>query len=209
MVSQKRGAACFWIDETEVTVGEYGEFAAKTAPYQSGTCQGKPDFNPDASCLSSLGFVPAPGQPVVCVDWCDADAYCTYAGKRLCGGEYAKPGDAANSEWFSACSGNGAQNYPYGKTYVGGTCQDSCQATCETVVAGADTACVSPCGAYDLSGNVAEWVNECNGDISCNVRGGAKTDGQANVTCEAAQQVDKRSVTNAKFRGFRCCGDPS
>ena len=65
---------------------------------------------------------------MVCVDWCDARAYCAGVRKRLCGKigrgtnattDYA---NAATSEWYRACSSSGVNAYPYGNTRDASAC---------------------------------------------------------------------------------------
>jgi hypothetical protein len=58
------------------------------------------------------------GPMQVCVDWCDAHAYCKPVGKRLCGkigggpNLYADYASASSSEWYRACSSGGSFTYP-------------------------------------------------------------------------------------------------
>ena len=121
------GAQC--VDSTEVTNAHYAQFLAAKVTPQSTTkspahCSWNTTFTP------SQGW-PATGKdayPVVYVDWCDALAYCQWAGKRLCGavgggalpyGDYA---DANKSQWLYACSGKGTKKYPYGDIYDGKAC---------------------------------------------------------------------------------------
>jgi Sulfatase-modifying factor enzyme 1 len=54
-------------------------------------CAWNTSFQPESSgsdCLNVwliFDLVNAPANPVACVDWCDAFAYCRSIGKRLCG----------------------------------------------------------------------------------------------------------------------------
>lgn len=71
----------YCVDSTEVTGRQYLEFLAAKA----GDTSGQP-----VDCSWNTTFEPAadidPNEyPVAFVDWCDALAYCTWAGKRLCG----------------------------------------------------------------------------------------------------------------------------
>jgi formylglycine-generating enzyme required for sulfatase activity len=161
------------------------------------------------------------------VDWCDAAAFCRYAGKRLCGriGGGATPGeqcnDAAVDEWTAACSGGGVYMYPYGDTYEPTACWGSisCDTSgCRPVDVGSLQACQSAVypGVYDMSGNVVEWTDGCRprantAVLECPQRGGYMLSSKTELSCMGTLQVGlcayaKLDNYNIGI-GFRCCAD--
>jgi formylglycine-generating enzyme required for sulfatase activity len=159
------------------TSGQSDQFCAKNNHtygfiYATDATPGCPQgvFTPDST----------PDIPVGCVDWCDAAAYCQWAGKRLCGKVGGGPVDlkdgpaSSGSEWYYACSQGGKTAYPYGNTYTKGTCYDGDPDAIGGKVA--DSMCHGNSSPFDsildLSGNLAEWENSCD-DIHCRLRGGS------------------------------------
>ncbi len=206
--------AGFSIDSTEVTRAQYAAWlATKPTGGQPPECSWNNDFTP--------GCDWPPGDkgdhPVVCVDWCDANAYCQGVGKRLCGAIGGGPevdgeaSDASKSEWFNACSSAGAHPYPYGDTYDETLCvgahhdldgPDAVQHDgCQSSVPGFE-------GVFDLSGNVSEWVNSC-GDSAdgrkCAERGGDFALEGAGLDCRSV--LYDSPTFRAQMIGFRCCAD--
>lgn len=215
--SARVGAYC--IDRTEITNAKYQAFLTAKA----GDAGGQP-----AVCAWNASYTPStwpPGAalehvPVVFVDWCDAYAYCAWAGKRLCGAPGGGPAaflgyaDASASEWFAACShaGDGQHAYPYGNAYAPAACNGIDANDAGTLE---DAASFPGCaggfpGVYDMSGNAREWEDACDlGDGAapeadlCRTRGGAAVDGVGALACAAPSAL--RRSGNSGHTGFRCC----
>ncbi|GAC1550602.1 MAG: hypothetical protein NVS3B10_13530 [Polyangiales bacterium] len=235
------GAFC--IDLTEVPLADYRAWLA-TSPSTSGQpseCAANLDFAPHAGAGTEcdLAVHPEvntdPARPVVCVDWCDARAFCLAHGKHLCGRVGGgRDGfvtdtdnvlnDADRSEWYAACVGPDRGAYPYGPSYVKGTCFDD-PAQLAPVAVGSLPLCHgkggTPWGAvFDLSGNVAEWTDSCllhtGGGVgeleACSVRGGWWKDSRPTLPFECAAKTDasggltRQRGSADNHVGFRCCG---
>ena len=206
---------CLWVDRTEVTQAQYGEFVTANPPgLRAPYCEWNVDFAPSSSCLETANV--DPGNPAVCVDECDAEAFCVWAGKRLCHGDWSSAGidDPKLSEWFAACSTDGMNDYPYGDEHEAGVCNDSkrpasgcATGNCELTEAGTLTACKTSYGAFDLTGNAAEWVDECDSTIGeddqCRSRGGGVDNDPGSAICRVVGNR-ARSFTGHSL-GFRCC----
>jgi formylglycine-generating enzyme required for sulfatase activity len=210
------GGKCFWIDKREVTASDYAAFLASSAAKDhSGPCAQKSSFDPDPACVAQIVTKgDAQKAPRTCVDWCDAQAYCAWAGKRLCGGVdtlvYGKGSDPADSLWYAACSGAGTSVYPYPGQFVGSNCNTLESSNAALVPVSSVSGCVTPTGISDLSGNAQEWVDECNATIGptdqCHVRGGSYVSGSSAAECGTVE-TRMRGFTSETV-GFRCCGDP-
>jgi len=200
----------YTIDSTEISNAQYGQFVDvgfNQSFYDAlpAGCEFKDDFTP-----SVWPVDPPPDLPVVGVDWCDAYAYCEWAGKELCGAIGGGPADVGDvgdwnaSQWFRACTQSGIKEYPYGVLY------DS--DACNTIDAGfeqrTDVGSLPDCeggypGIYDMSGNVWEWTNACNDQDDCRRRGGSYFS-DANTTRCFIDSLRARDFRNNN-QGFRCC----
>ena len=154
----------FYMDVYEVTNAQYREFVKATGhrePEGYGIVDGKSpkvqiDFNPWKDSRFN-----SPQQPVVCVSWEDAMAYCEWAGKRL----------PTEAEWEKAARGGlVGRKYPWGDEEPDGTrcnfadkntdfdwsdknVDDGYQYT-----APVGSFASNGYGLYDMAGNVWEWV---------------------------------------------------
>ena len=209
----------FSIDMTEVTQDQYDGWLSTNPKLPTST---------DANCSwnttyaeQGVGFTgtDAAHHPVVYVDWCDAYAYCSSVGKRLCGAmaggsnAFENYNDPTTSQWDSACSSGGGYVYPYGNTYQPTYCDgyDFSTTTHETVVVGSLPNCVTLTGGfgvYDLIGDVSEWEDSCDTTgqfANCRVRGcSINCDPRSlYVGCGLSDYFGRNVVRNDV--GFRCC----
>jgi formylglycine-generating enzyme len=213
----------FHIDSTEVTQAQFAAFVA-TSPslaFLPASCAYKTAFGPSAACAASLS-TDNPDQPVVCVDWCDAAAYCAWARKRLCGhvgggalvfSDYTV---ASASQWQQACTSNGSHAYPYGDAYSAGSCNiaDADGGFSSLGNVKSTSGCHAPSApwnqVYDLSGNAAEWEDSCNATTGpndfCRARGGSYFSSPDQSRCGADFSAPRN--TTSPTIGFRCCSNP-
>jgi sulfatase modifying factor 1 len=180
-------AACFWIDQTEVTVEQYvtwRDSAPEFDDWDPDRCPWKatgasdPVENPEDECRLSIDSSEADPfatqKPIRCVDWCDAEAFCRSAGEALChdsnaGGAFEPEGSWP--EWRLACTNSYATAFPWGDEPPPGQlcnvdqealgCGAAGSNVCGPSLVGQFEDCRSDRGAADLIGNVAEWVFMC------------------------------------------------
>ena len=129
--------SAFWIDKTEVTVGQYkvcrsaGVCTEPTLPGGQEFWESTKDGNNDSL-------------PVQHVSWDQAQSYCLWVGKRL----------PTEAEWEFAARGTQGRYFPWGDkpdATVKGT-------PAEIKPVGTTPGDATPSGVFDLGGNVPEWV---------------------------------------------------
>jgi formylglycine-generating enzyme required for sulfatase activity len=215
------------IDATEVTRAQYTAWldTLPSTAQQTPACAGNTDYQPGATCMALASVCKGSecgNHPQVCIDLCDAVAYCAAVGKHLCGGiggsvlgSSQAMNDAKQSEWFNVCSSGGVNDYTHGSSYSGylatAPCNDYFAGKTTTVPVGSMIRCQSPdpgyAGVFDMTGNVWEWEDNCamslGGTESCHPRGYPFGQGAAAPMCRQSTSV-VRSAQSATI-GFRCC----
>ncbi|MCA9600281.1 MAG: SUMF1/EgtB/PvdO family nonheme iron enzyme [Myxococcales bacterium] len=204
----------FCIDKHEVTIGQYDGWLNNDPSLQDQPAECS--WNADYDRGNSLACLGTANQPVRCVDWCDAYAYCKGQGKRLCGrrgtgasNDYADYKDPQRSEWYAACSNEAQNTFPYGDTYGPNTCNGKDHLLPPGPVGvGTMSGCVGGViGLFDMSGNVAEWEDSCNaqngsGD-DCRVRGGSYNADESILRCDNGLSSPRNN--KPPVIGIRCC----
>ena len=196
----------YYIDQFEVTTSRYATFFQEKK-------RDPPQYWPE-------NVLKVHGQkPVVGVTWDDANAYCEWAGKRL----------PTEAEWEKAARGTDGHLYPWGeeppneKLANFNHCCDFKDYGVLTDVGSFESG-KSPYGAYDMAGNVWEWVADWYDNTLYQQRGKAKKPvqnphgpekGEFRVLRGGSWLIDARSLRTS-FRywnipslrfivnGFRC-----
>lgn len=186
----------FWIDETEVTRGQW------QACVDAGVCRTR-----ETNQYSERDL-----QPVNNVSWYDAVTFCEWRGARL----------PMEREWEYAAAGPDGLVYPWGDTFNGELVVYSGNSGNQTADVGSRSGGVSWVGALDLSGNVWEWVSskylpypyalgdgreDLTGDDTRVLRGGSFVN-FVDVNLRAAIRLRNYPAFENNFNGFRCARSP-
>ena len=158
----------FLIDRTEVSNEAFGAFVAdggyRNPTYWPDSLWVDGQLLPRAAALAQLvdrtglpgprhwsgGTFPAdrPGHPVTGVTWYEAQAYARWAGKAL----------PTLAQWWRAALGDTDQPYPWGGDHTTLDARSNFSMTATSDVR-AHPSGASPFGAFDMAGNVREWLD--------------------------------------------------
>ncbi|MBI2471168.1 MAG: SUMF1/EgtB/PvdO family nonheme iron enzyme [Planctomycetes bacterium] len=135
----------FEIDCYEVTNAQYWEFLEylKKTNDHSKCFKGEPSNKDHTPRFWDNEYYNAPDYPVARIDWYDAYAYASWAGKRL----------PTEAEWEKAARGLDGRNFPWGNEWDTARCNLSG----EPKPVGSVAAGKSVYGCYDMAGSVYEW----------------------------------------------------
>ncbi len=146
-------------------------------------------------------------RPWTGASWVEAQAACAAAGMSLC----------TAAQWRAACAGPDGAELPYGAEPAADACNGAdhpdsgCdQGACEPRPGGALARCVSPQGAYDMSGNLWEWTADVSPVLGAGFRvtvgGSYRTSGDTlRCTWDDSATSHQPEATEADDLGFRCC----
>jgi sulfatase-modifying factor enzyme 1/PEGA domain-containing protein len=134
----------FYLDSHEVTNRQYAYFISATG------------HRPPKHWRDGAFVAGEENLPVVNVSYEDAQRFASWAGKRL----------PTEREWECAAFGGKEKKYPWGDSFRPGGASVWSEGLGGPAPVGDFPEDVSPCGVYDMVGNVSEWVDAWTGGES-------------------------------------------
>ena len=134
----------YWIDKTPVTNAMFAKFVQETG-YQTEGEKAKDHYT-----WRSRAGRGRDNHPVVYVSWHDANAYASWAGRRL----------PTEAEWEKAAGGTDGRKWPWGNYPPTKKLCNFGMNVKDTTPVGAYPAGASPYGVLDMAGHVWEWCND-------------------------------------------------
>jgi formylglycine-generating enzyme required for sulfatase activity len=182
----------FYMDQFEVTNEEFQEFVVAAGYRPKNLSQFLKHWK------SATEFPDwAASFPVVWVSQKDAEAYCSWKGKRL----------PTEEEWEKAARGDSGLRFPWGDVSPTGETANFLSDASEPV--GNRTGDCSPYGIFDLAGNVSELTSSAISGKSgpkTVVRGGCYKAGPSEMVT-FQRRTNRGPDARAEHVGFRCVAD--
>jgi len=190
----------FYMDTTEVTVGQFKAFLADSGYNWTGLWDGVSTYSPTDD------------HPMIHVNWDDAVAYAEWAGKRL----------PTEAEWeYAARGGLAGKRYPWGDEITHNDANYSGTGGTDTWTYNAPVASfgANGYGLYDVAGNVWEWCQDWYGSdyysntVEANPLGPGKGSGRVvrggywysdTYYLRVALRYDYSPLYRSYGGGFRC-----
>lgn len=140
-----------------------------------------------------------PEQPVVGVSWYEAAAYCQWLSLKT-GNTFHLP---TEEEWEKAARGTDGLQYPWGNEWDPRKCNSKESGIGKTTRVTLYLGGVSPCGCFDMAGNVWEWCDSlnCKCDADCFFRGGSWNDNSS--VCRSFRRSNGHPSRRRLGIGFR------
>ncbi len=194
----------FWIDHTEVTNKQYSVCVA------AGMCEA-PVQTESLTRSNYFGDVKFNNYPVISVDWKRAKNYCEWVNRRL----------PTEAEWEKAARGTNGYMYPWGAKLPNSNLLNYNDEVGDTVEVGKYPDGASVYGAFDMAGNVLEWVSSLyqpypytiyNGRENMDsldarvLRGGSLNLGDYHV--RSTYRIKTNPAISSEVIGFRCAISP-
>ncbi len=134
----------YWIDQSEVTNFQYAKCVA-----DDGACT-PPSATRSENRYDYYGGSEFYNYPVIYVNWDQANAYCSWAERRL----------PTEAEWEKSARGTDGRTYPWGNESPDARLLNYNANVGDTTEVWKYPDGRSLYGAYDMAGNIWEWVND-------------------------------------------------
>ena len=172
----------YLIDRFPVTNGQYRRYMSERSDVRRPRHMGSSIWGRDDT-------------PVIGLNWEEAEAYATWAGKRL----------PTEEEWEKAARGTDGRLFPWGNSLEGTFCNCYEAGLESTSPAGSFPSSVSPSGALDMAGNVWEMTTGIWTGGARTMRGGSYLTYQrfCRVTARWAPATEEME-RGPRWLGFRC-----